>query len=110
MAFSCQHPGQQNRFRKYKLPRLTALLISPHAVEGIWQPDPEVFNPRIFNVQVVVFERRIGHISRSVGGDLAAVDVYGLAADPVALVGAEEDDGVGDVGSGAGSAHGDVRL
>ena len=46
----------------------------------------------------------------SVGGDLTAVDVDGLAADPVAFLGAEEDDGAGDVGSGAGAAHGDVRL
>ena len=47
---------------------------------------------------------------RSVRRNLAAVDVDGLAADPVGLVGAEEDDGAGDVGSGAGSAHGDVRF
>ena len=48
--------------------------------------------------------------ARSVGRDLAVVDVDGLAADPVALVGAEEDDGAGDVGFGAGAAHGDVRI
>ena len=42
--------------------------------------------------------------------DLAAVYVDGLTADPVGLVGAEEDDCAGDVGSGAGAAHGDVRL
>ena len=42
--------------------------------------------------------------------DLAAVYVYGLAADPVGFFGAEEDDCAGDVGSGARSAHGDVRL
>ena len=48
--------------------------------------------------------------ARSVGGNLSAVDVDGLAADPVAFVGAEEDNGAGDVVYGAGAAHGDVRL
>ena len=48
--------------------------------------------------------------ARLVRRDLAAVYVYGLAADPVGLVGAEEDDGAGHVGSGAWSAHGDVGL
>ena len=41
---------------------------------------------------------------------MAAVYVDGLAADPVGFFGAEEDDGAGDVGSGAGAAHGNVRL
>ena len=41
---------------------------------------------------------------------MSAVDVDGLAADLVAFVGAEGDDGAGDIVSGAGVAHGDVRL
>ena len=48
--------------------------------------------------------------ARSVGGNLSPVDVDGLAAYIVAFVGAEEDDGAGDVVSGAGAAHGDVRI
>ena len=46
----------------------------------------------------------------SVRRDLAAVYVYGLAGDPVGFLGTEEDDCAGDVGSGAGAAHGDVGL
>ena len=54
-------------------------------------------------------EQRIWE-THSVRRDLAAVYVYGLAADPVGFFGTEEDDGAGDVGSGAGAAHGDVGL
>ena len=42
--------------------------------------------------------------------NLPAIDIDALPADPVGLVGAEEDDGAGDVGSGAGAAHGDVGF
>ena len=51
-----------------------------------------------------------GGVGSSGGGDLGAVYVYGLAADPVGLFGAEEGYGVGDVGGGAWAAHWDVGF